>query len=679
MENRFGFKDLVFSLLLVSVIVLVALSMKQFDRQYQTVVHLEQQSESQLRELVAIHNALDRGLSFSATTQSSNDQTQAVADAFPEEVKLKREGKYDSGDWFVMNFGSPTAKLTPLLGADLYSYIVFGRTMETLMYIDPNTLDYTPLLATSWTQTDTSKAWQEYVDRRKPVPLTQDEIVKESDCPPPEKTDDRAKYIASRLKEGRRDSDIGGEADCPPAQLIDFKLRRGVTFSDGVPFTADDVVFTYDWIQNPKVDCPRDRQGLDRVKSCEKVNDYEVVFKMKEPYYQSFVALGGIWIMPKHFYGAYTPEQFNNSVGLLMGTGPYRLASPTDWKPGPGKIELLRNERYWGITPSFDRLVFYQIESDAASLVMFGNGELDMIPMSPLPYTLALKNEKIMAHSQNMDYSSPLSGYFFIEWNELRDGKPTMFADKRVRQAMTMLINREQLCKDIYLGFADPAPGPFHPLTKMHDPTLVDWKYDPDRAKALLKDVGYEDRGKGVLEKADGSQFSFKLTYPSKNETVDHVMQFVRDNLARSGINAELDPVDWTIIDEREKGRTYDALFRGWGAGSLEDDPHQMFDSTQVQDQGDNSMSYSSPEFDRISRLARRTLDDAKRLELWHQCERILHEDQPYTFMTVNRSLKLFDKRLANVRQARTGMNLVVDWSMPIPWYVPMGMQKYKQ
>ena len=201
----------------------------------------------------------------------------------------------------------------------------------------------------------------------------------------------------------------------------------------------------------------RDRQSLHQVKSVEKVNDYEVAFKFKVPYYLSFITAAELEIFSRAFYGSYTPEQFNDSVGLLIGTGPYRLPSPTDWKPTTGKIELFRNERYWGLAPSFDRLVFDQIESDTTNLVMYGNGELDTAGLTPEQYELVKKKPEMMDKSQLMIYQSPLSGYDFIGWNQVRNGKPTVFADKRVRQAMTMLTDRQGICTSIFRGFATPA------------------------------------------------------------------------------------------------------------------------------------------------------------------------------------------------------------------------------
>ena len=181
-----------------------------------------------------------------------------------------------------------------------------------------------------------------------------------------------------------------------------------------------------------------------------------------------------------------------------------------------------------------------------------------------------------------------------------------------------------------------------------------------------------------MLESADGTQLSFKLSYPAKNETVERLMHYIKDGYSRAGVNASLDPVDWTIIEQRLHTRDYDAICLGWASGGLEDDIYQMFDSSQMVGDGDDFMSYKNPELDATIEQARRTLNEPARIELWHKCQRILHEDQPYTFLMFPKYLRFFDNRIQNIQQAKTGLNVVWNWAVPIPWYVPPGMQKYK-
>src|SRR5206468_1823749 len=104
----------------------------------------------------------------------------------------------------------------------------------------------------------------------------------------------------------------------------------------------------------------RERGYYEKISAIEKIDDYTVVAKFKEPYFNELVLLSGLYVMPRHFYGKYSPEDYNRIPGLMMGTGPYRMESPTDWTPGKPLI-LVRNDRYWGIPSGFDRIVFKEL------------------------------------------------------------------------------------------------------------------------------------------------------------------------------------------------------------------------------------------------------------------------------------------------------------------------------
>lgn len=137
-------------------------------------------------------------------------------------------------------------------------------------------------------------------------------------------------------------------------------MRPNVHFSDGTPLTADDVVFTYTFTMDEKINAPRDKAYLSRISSVEKTAADEVTFTLKEPYFEAFELCASIGVLPKHFYSQFEPADFNNSVGYLLGSGPYRMPDPKTWRPGT-LVELVRNERYWGVTGAFDRLVWREI------------------------------------------------------------------------------------------------------------------------------------------------------------------------------------------------------------------------------------------------------------------------------------------------------------------------------
>jgi peptide/nickel transport system substrate-binding protein len=639
MENRFGVKDVILLVLVCVLIVVVLLAMKQYDRQWDELRAIKNQSAEQTTELARIRRALTSGVAVrqgpvgpatTATTSpvaagTSPGAVPGVTDPFFRVAEAQQQPDYATGDWLVDNLPANIAKLTPLISFDLYSRLIQRKVIETLAYIDPITLKYVPLLATGWQVS-------------------------------------------------------------PDGLTITFQLRQGVTFSDGHPFTADDVVFSFDWMMNPRVAAPSARSEFEYCEKVVKLGEYEVAFKFKKPYFNSLeTAAATLEILPKHFYSKYAPDKFNDQLGMLMGTGPYKMPDPEAWRPGK-LIELVRNDRYWGEPGPFNKIVYNEVIEEVAAQTMFRNGQIDRYSAQPDEYVEMLKDKDLLKPSpsrpqgvEHMEFTSPLGGYSYIGWNQQRKGKPTPFADKRVRQAMTMLIDRERVCREVYLGYANVATGPFEPESEQADPNIKPWPYDANAAKALLDQAGFKDRnGDGVIEGADGAPFRFKLSYSNKIKLTEQAVFLIKDALAKAGIAMEPDPADWPIIQKQLTNRDFDAITLRWGGGSIEGDITQMFHTNQITDNGDNFIHYVNPELDKAIDEAKSTVDPAKRMPLWHKCHQILHEDQPYTFLTNQKYLYFFDKRIKNVKPAKLGLNYWGYNVMPMAWYVPGPMQKYK-
>lgn len=567
--------------------------------------------DEQAGDLRQIQRNLAGGVAMAApaATQPAQAATTASDDPFARMRKARAMPGFAMGDWLVQAFPGGVAKLTPLLSADAYASLVQDGVLETLATRDPDTLEWRPLLSTGWKISDDG--------------LT-----------------------------------------------IAFTMRDGVRFSDGHPLTADDVVFTYDFIMNEKIAAPRERAYFKTIAKVENRGNNQVVFTFKEPYFEAFQLAASIQILPKHFYGQFTPEQFNQSVGLLLGSGPYRLESPTDWKPG-APIQLVRNERYWGVTPAFDRRVYREVSNDTARLTAFRNGEIDLFGAAPEQYRELLRNQALLSRTNHFEYLSPTGGYRFIAWNEKLDGRPTRFADKRVRQAMTMLIDRGRMIQEIMLGYAVQATGPFSPLSKQSDPTIKPWPYDVRRAKSLLAEAGFTDtNADGILEGPDGKPFVFKLTYPSGSANYERMVLFLKDALAKAGIVLTPDPLEWSVFTDRLNNKNFEAISLGWTAG-IETDIYQMFHSSQMVPGGDDFMSYKNDELDKVIDQARHTVKEEDRMPLWHRAHQIIHEDQPYTFLAFGKSLVFLDQRIQNVQRTKIGLNPSEEW------FVPKGKQRW--
>jgi peptide/nickel transport system substrate-binding protein len=241
---------------------------------------------------------------------------------------------------------------------------------------------------------------------------------------------------------------------------------------------------------------------------------------------------------------------------------------------------------------------------------------------------------------------------------------------------MTYLTDVNRIISDIFLGYAEPALSPFSHLGKQHDHSLQAYRFDVEKAKALLKEAGYEDRNKdGVLEDKAGQPFEFKLTYLESNEDTKRMVLLLKDLYARAGVKMIPFPQEWPVMLENLDKKDFDAITLGWTSG-IETDLYQIFHSTQAASNGDNYVSYKNSALDKLIDEARRTVDESKRLPLWQQAERIIYDDQPYTFLMRRKSLLFVDQRIHNLQMTKLGLNLGL---LPLENYVPKSQQKYSQ
>lgn len=618
MQTQSTTRDWILYALRSLTIVLIVLAMYQIDRQWLKLSEMQAALSEQAKDMRELRGAIASGAITAANSPANATASGEISQAFQRAHTASRMPDYAQGDWSVEAFGTNLKTITPLVSSDAYASNVQSYVLESLITRNPDTLEWEGLIAKDWTISD-------------------DGLV------------------------------------------ISFLMREDVSFSDGQPLTAADVVFSFDFIMTDAIQAPRERAYLEKVKSVKANGKYEVVFTFKEPYFEALSLAGGIGILPKHFYEPYLkePQKFNESKGLLLGSGPYRLNDPKNWTPDKGNIELVRNERYWGdVQPSYHRILWKIIQNDSARLTTFRNGDIDSYSARPVEYQELKKDPQIQAKSQNFEYMPPVVGYSYIGWNQERGGKPTRFADKRVRQAMTYLTDVSRVIKDVMLDYAEPAVSPFSKTSKQHDVALQPYQADLDKAKALLKEAGYQDKnGDGVLEDKAGAPFEFKLTYFQANEDTKRMVLLLKDLYARAGVKLIPTPQEWPVMLENLDKKDFDAITLGWTSG-IETDLYQIFHSSQAVSKGDNYVNYKNPALDKLIDDARRTVDEAKRMPLWQQAERILYEDQPYTFLMRRKSLLFVDKRVHNLQMTKLGLNF---GSLPLENYVPLAQQKYTQ
>ncbi len=629
MQKRITTKDYLLFGLLSLIIILIILSMYQRDREWTKLSAMERALSEQSRDVSSLRSSLSMmqrklaNTNIASTNQlvqkpSSDGSEDSVPKVFQRTWDATQQPDYAQGDWNVKAFGNSLKTITPLVSSDTYASAVQRYVLESLLQRNPDTLKWNGLIANSWNVSD-------------------DGLV------------------------------------------ITFQLRDDVTFSDGEPLDASDVVFTFNFIMTEDIQAPRDRAYYEKIKSVTAKGQYEVEFIYKEPYFEALELAGGMDILAEHFYSPYLqkPQEFNESKGLLFGTGAYRLPDAKGWTPDQSGVELVRNSRYWGsIPPSFDRIIWKIIQNSSAELTTFRNGDIDQYSARPIEYEKLKTDPQIMDKSQNFEYMRPVAGYSYIGWNQEKEGKPTIFANKKIRQAMTYLTDRKRIIEDIYLGYAEIAISPFSPRSKQHHPDLKPRDFDLEKAKALLKEAGYEDRdGNGVIENVEGKPFEFEIVYFQDSEDTKRMILLLKDIYAKAGVKLIPSPQEWPVMLEMLDKKNFDAITLAWSSG-IETDIYQMFHSSQAKTNGDNYITYTSEKLDKLIDEARSTVDESKRMPLWREAEKVMFDEQPYTFMTRRKSLLFIDKRIRNMQMTQLGLNMGLD-IYPKEQYVPKALQKH--
>jgi peptide/nickel transport system substrate-binding protein len=516
-----------------------------------------------------------------------------------------RPDDFSSGDTLIRVWATDAQKLTPLVSTDAYSRRVFYYTHEYLVQHD--------LDAPFGSSPGLAKAWEV--------------------------------------------SDDGME--------LTFHLHENATWSDKTPVTADDVIFTWDTALNEKMDTAHLRGYLkDNIASYEKLGPHTVRFKMKQPYFDAVSICGQLmFITPKHIYGQFDEETFNKEISdLCVGSGPYVLEK---WEKN-SQIVLVRNENYWGPKPALDRIIIRVITNDLPKIQEFKAGNVDLITPTAEQWTSNVESPWFRdAGHQPFIYYSPRGGYTYIGYNMRRPH----FADKRTRQALTMLIDRQAFIDTLLDGMGKIISGPFFFKSDQYNRAVEPWPYDPARARELLKEVGWEDSdGDGVIDMdldGDGIRDPFEVTYllPSGGALGEKIQRFVQEAFRNGGIKLNLDRLEWSVFLERLHERQFDMVTLSW-TGNPEGDPYQIWHSASEPNRGSNAVGFVNPRADELIERGRGTIDYDERMAIWHEFHALVNEEQPYTFLYARPDRRFLHWRFKNAEQ-RDYRQYYSEWYVP--------------
>lgn len=428
-----------------------------------------------------------------------------------------------------------------------------------------------------------------------------------------------------------------------------FYLREDVSWQDGRPFTAEDVVFTYEKIKDPKSDAAPLRNYFRDVLKAQEINRYAVRFTYRKPYVDALYTLGLMSIIPKHLFD--DGKDFNTHLRNRdpIGTGPFRFI---EWKTG-SKIILERFEKYWGRPYPFQKILFKIIPDETITFRLFKKKEIDLVDLTPLQWAKQTESGKFDRQSVKHKILNRFGVYSYIGWNLRRP----FFKDRRVRLALAHLIDREEINQKLLFGLYSVITGPYYPFGPNYNKDLHPIGYDLERAKRLLDEAGWKDLdGDGIREK-DGQPFRFTFLFSSGNRFYEQFTPILRKNFLSAGIEVDLRRLETFTLFRMIQEKDFDAYVAGWGRGAGDEDLFQIWHSSQM-DKGSNYISYANPKVDLLLEEGRQEFEGNKRARIYQKVHRILYEDQPYLFLFARPDLIARDKRFKNVKEYPIGLDM---------------------
>ncbi len=464
----------------------------------------------------------------------------------------------------------------------------------------------------------------------------------------------------------------------PNGRVFTLQLRKGIRFSDGHPFDADDVLFSFAVYMDEKVDSPqRDLLIIDgKPLTVTKVDQYTVRFSLPRPYAAAERLFDGLAMLPRHLLEtSYRQGTFvqawslNASAAELAGLGSFRLKQ---YVPGE-RVVLERNPYYWKVDsrnerlPYLDELTFLFVGTEDAQVMRFEAGATNLISrLSSENYNL-LNRERNRTRAQLADLGPGLEYNFVVfnqndlTWKKLDAiaRKQKWFRDLKFRQAVSAAIDRDAIVRLVYGTRGTPLWGNVGPGNKLWVNTLLPHP-QPSLAAArdLLKSAGFSWNSSGQLLDSSGAPVEFSIVTSSSNTQRMKMATLLQDDLSHLGMQVHVVPLEFrALVDRVFQSFDYEAAIMGLGGGDADPNPEMNVWTSQ----GTSHLWHLNEtqpatawerEIDEKMQQQMITLDYTKRKQLYDRVQQLIAENVPFIFLATPHVLAAADGRVGNFHPA---------------------------
>lgn len=422
--------------------------------------------------------------------------------------------------------------------------------------------------------------------------------------------------------------------------VIEFKLRHGVKWHDGKPFTANDVVFTYDLIRSPTTVTPY-ATDFRVVKEVKALDDHTVRVIYTKPYFKALE----IWMMgivPRHILKNEKDIMSAAFNTRPIGTGPYVLKKLEFSK----QIVLEANPAYFEHRPKIDKIIFHVIADPMTRFLMLKKGEIDIDGLDSMQYERQLKAD---FHKKFATVELPSRSYTYLGFN-LRLKK---FQDPRVREALSLAIDRQALIDILFLNHGKICTGPFLPGSKGFNDEVKAPKQNLVRARILLKEAGYDAK----------HPLSFEIATSNSNAIRPYAAEIMQRQLLSVGVKVTLKVMEWqAFLNTVVMPKKFETVLLGWGL-SLTPDPYMIWHSKGDVPGGFNMIGYHSKITDKLIEEMEDSTEPKKIAALQRRIFAKIVSDNPYLFLVIPNDIHVYNRKIKGIKPGINGI-----WEDYISW-----------